>query len=365
MRIAVLALGRRGAPPRYAFMMAVALAAYADVLAVVAAGAENLDEWRAAAASDLRLTIVVHETYESRCQFLVHSSQWWRYDRIANDIRCFGPDVVYSPFCHYWEKPVYARLKGISSVGTVHDPVLHRGEDSRAERWIDHVLKKRDFDRYVILTEAFRKFLTDRGVCDSDIVTIPHAAFAAPPGVTPYGKPLKNKILFFGRVISYKGLDVLLAAMPAVHDRLPHLRLVIAGEGDYTPYMQAIDAQRDYIDLYDGWVAPADVERYFTGSDMVVLPYVEASQSGIIPLGQSLGCPAVASAVGGLPGQIDHGRTGLLVPPGDAGALAGAIVSAYSNPGLLNEMSRECLRFSESNTWDRSARALIDFLQKK
>lgn len=362
MRIALLALGRRGAPPRYAFMMARALARYADVLCVVAAGAENLDCWKAEAQANDRFQIVIHATYGSKSEFALHTLQWWRYDGIADDIRRFRPDVVYSPFCHYWEKAIYSRLKDIPSVGTVHDVLLHRGEDSFFERVIDKVLKKRNFDRYVVLTEAGRGGLLRRGIPYDIIATVPHAAFSSTSAACPIKSPC-NKILFFGRVVDYKGLDVLLDAMPAIHSALPDLKLVIAGQGDYSPYIDSIQRQSAYIELNDCWIEPDKIDGYFLDSDLVVLPYVEASQSGIIPLAQSLGRPVVASAIGGLPEQVSHGSTGLLVPPSDSEALAGAIVEAYSSPGCLTDMSRECIRFSKENSWDKSARTLVDFIK--
>lgn len=362
MRIALLALGRRGAPPRYAFMMARALARYADVLCIVAADAENFDCWQAEAAANGRFRISIHPTYGSKTQFALRTLQPRRYARIADEIRRFRPHAVYSPFCHYWEKAIYSRLKEFPAVGTVHDVMLHHGEDSFFERIVDKICKKRDFDRYVVLTEAGRQGLTHQGISPDRIAIVPHAAFSSTSAARPVGEPC-GRILFFGRIVDYKGLSVLLGAMPAIHSALPGLRLVIAGDGDYSPYIDSIRRQSDYIELHDGWIAPAEIDEYFLGADMVVLPYIEASQSGIIPMAQSLGRPVVATNIGGLPEQVRQGVTGVLVPPSDPGALARAVIDMYSTPGRLAEMSRECIRFSKENSWDKSARTLLDFIK--
>lgn len=362
MRIALLALGRRGAPPRYAFMMARALTRYAEVLCIVAADAENLNCWKAEAEINDRLNISIHPTYSSKAEFVLRSLQRWRYGRIADDIHRFCPDVVYSPFFHYWEKAIYSRLGGILAIGTVHDVMLHRGEDSFFEKIIDKIIKKRDFDRYVVLTEAGRAGLLRRGISSDRIATVPHAAFSSTAAARPIERPC-NRILFFGRIVDYKGLSVLLDAMPAIHSALPDLRLVIAGQGDYSPYIDSIRRQSEYIELHARWIAPDEIDGYFLNSDLVVLPYVEASQSGIIPMAQSLGRPVVASAIGGLPEQVCHGRTGLLVPAADSHALAEAVIGIYSDFGNLADMSRECIRFSKENSWDKSARTLIDFIK--
>jgi glycosyltransferase involved in cell wall biosynthesis len=66
----------------------------------------------------------------------------------------------------------------------------------------------------------------------------------------------------------------------------------------------------------------------------VVLPYVDASQSGVVPLAYTASKPVVATTVGGLPEIVEHGQTGLLVPPRDTAALAGAIVRLLQDAGL-------------------------------
>jgi glycosyltransferase involved in cell wall biosynthesis len=71
---------------------------------------------------------------------------------------------------------------------------------------------------------------------------------------------------------------------------------------------------------------------------VVVLPYVEATQSGVIPVAYSFGKPVVATTVGGLPAQVDDGKTGYLVPPRDERALADAVVRLLCNRDLRRQL---------------------------
>jgi glycosyltransferase involved in cell wall biosynthesis len=80
------------------------------------------------------------------------------------------------------------------------------------------------------------------------------------------------------------------------------------------------------------------VARHFGESSVVVLPYVDASQSGVVPIAYSFNRPVVATSVGGLPSVVEHGVTGLLVPPRDARALADALVMLLEDDELRHKM---------------------------
>ncbi|HFE54124.1 MAG TPA: glycosyltransferase, partial [Bacteroidetes bacterium] len=102
---------------------------------------------------------------------------------------------------------------------------------------------------------------------------------------------------------------------------------------------------------------------FFAAADAVVLPYLTATQSGIVPMAYAYGVPVITTSVGGLPEVVEEGRTGLLVPPGDAGALAQTIVrfcrdfegSAWSE---AVQQKRRLL------SWDRVAQAVEELAQE-
>jgi glycosyltransferase involved in cell wall biosynthesis len=142
-------------------------------------------------------------------------------------------------------------------------------------------------------------------------------------------------LLFFGAVRPYKGLDTALEALA----RLPRdldVRLLVAGrfwEGRerYDALVERLGLG-DRVEIHDGYVSNEDAALAFSAADAIVLPYRSATQSGVAQLGYAYGKPVVATDVGGLPAAVDHGRTGLLTPPGDPGALAEALEQLAANP---------------------------------
>jgi glycosyltransferase involved in cell wall biosynthesis len=139
-------------------------------------------------------------------------------------------------------------------------------------------------------------------------------------------------VLFFGLVRAYKGLDVLLRAVARARSRVP-ITLVVAGEfyQDRAPYETLIAELgiADAVRLHDRYVPNEEVETYFSAADLVVLPYVSATQSGIAQIALSFERPVLVTQVGGLPEAVRPGETGIVVPPNDPEAMANALVEFF------------------------------------
>lgn len=163
-------------------------------------------------------------------------------------------------------------------------------------------------------------------------------------------------ILFFGFVRKYKGLHHLLKAMPEIVSRISHIRLLIAGDfgEDRDEYLEEIEKYENTgnILLKEGYCPDREVELYFSACNLVVLPYEEATQSGIAQIAFGFGRPVIATEVGGLPEVVSEAQTGYIVPPSDPKALAEAIIRFFiekREEEFVANISREAKRFS----WDR------------
>lgn len=141
-------------------------------------------------------------------------------------------------------------------------------------------------------------------------------------------------ILFFGFVRKYKGLHHLLRAMPEIASRMPHIKLLIAGDfgEDKEEYLNEIEtyAISESVILKEGYCPDKEVELYFLASNLVVLPYEEATQSGIAQIAFGFRRPVVVTDVGGLPEIVTEGRTGYIVPPLNPKALADAVIRFFT-----------------------------------
>ena len=132
-----------------------------------------------------------------------------------------------------------------------------------------------------------------------------------------------------------QGLDTALEALARLPRELD-VRLLVAGRfwegrGRYDALVEQLGLG-DRVEIHDGYVSNEDAALAFSAADAVVLPYRSATQSGVAQLGYAYGKPVVATNVGGLPAAVDHGRTGLLTPPGDPAALAEAIKRLAADP---------------------------------
>ncbi len=137
--------------------------------------------------------------------------------------------------------------------------------------------------------------------------------------------------LFFGLIRPYKGLQVLLEAMA----QLPESHaLVVAGEcyGSWRPYAQTLDRLNlhDKVIVHNEFIDDKDVPVYFSAADDVVLPYIQASQSGVTALALHHQCKVIASNVGDLATTIVPELTGRLVSPNDATALANSMSKPWT-----------------------------------
>jgi len=157
-------------------------------------------------------------------------------------------------------------------------------------------------------------------------------------------------VLFFGFIRDYKGLRYLIESLPQVRAKLD-VHLLIAGEvwGDAKPYHELISRLGipASVTFVEGYIPNEEVARYFAASDLVVIPYVTATQSGIVQLAFGFGKPVVVSRVGGLPEVVEEGVTGYLVPPMDSASISNAVLDFY-------QQNREA-RMSEAVRLKRSA----------
>jgi glycosyltransferase involved in cell wall biosynthesis len=172
--------------------------------------------------------------------------------------------------------------------------------------------------------------------------------------------PEKPSLLFFGRISEYKGLDVLLDAMPAVWSELPEVEVVIAGEGEL-PASSVLDDER--VTVRNDHIAHEDLPGLFAASTCFVLPYRQASQSGVALRGREHGRAVIATTVGGIPDVVSD-QTGRLVPPDDPAALAQAIVEVVGTPGLAERLGRAGADEVAAVGWDRVAALVLEAYER-
>jgi glycosyltransferase involved in cell wall biosynthesis len=128
-------------------------------------------------------------------------------------------------------------------------------------------------------------------------------------------------LLFFGYVRKYKGLNVLLDAVPEIVKKNPKAKLLVVGEFYDSPdkYYEQINKLgiQDCVKVVQRFVPNEDVGKYYSIADVVILPYLSATQSGVLNIAYGFGKPVIVTDVGGLAEDVIEGKTGYIIKPQD------------------------------------------------
>jgi glycosyltransferase involved in cell wall biosynthesis len=268
------------------------------------------------------------DTYDGLPGFLAGSL---RVPRLSAALRRFAAQqqarVVLSTMSHPWTPliaPSLARA-GLVFIPVIHDAVPHPGDPAPFFHW--RLRRELAAARAaVVLSDAVARQVQARRP-DLPLIRIPLGAHL--PGGAPAAEASAD-FLFFGRIRAYKGLDLLRDAWPRVRAGRPGARLRVVGEGDLDACAPGLAALPG-VEVDRRWVPDGEMASVLTSARALVLPYREASQSGVLPLALALGIPVVATAVGGLAEQVRDAENGLVTPP-TAEALAAAMIRMLDAP---------------------------------
>jgi glycosyltransferase involved in cell wall biosynthesis len=254
-------------------------------------------------------------------------------------IHSLDPDVVH---LHQGNHMLNLLLRGLGAfplVVTVHEPSLrHRARHAhRRPPEFTIGMAFRRADRVIVYSEVSRGPVVGRGVAEELIHVIPRATPAAVDGTAD--RQTGATILFFGTVFPYKGLEDLIQAVPAVARAIPEVTLVVAGQGIGHDRYRRLAAGSPQVRFEQRFVPRVERDELFRRASVVVLPYLDATTSGVVPVAQLFAKPVVATDVGGLGEQIGGG--GVVVPAGDGGALAQALVGLLNDEALRERLGAE------------------------
>jgi glycosyltransferase involved in cell wall biosynthesis len=269
---------------------------------------------------------------------------------------------------------LYYKLLGKRIALTAHN--VNAGKRDMNDSWLNRVTLKTQYrlvDHIFVHTEKMKsELLKDFGVRERAVTVIPFGINNSVPDTDLTPQQAKRSlgiregertILFFGNIGPYKGVDFLVDAFLQIVARNSYYRLIIAGKprGGCEKYLDEIqrtisrDVNRARVIQKIGYIPDEETELYFKAADVLVLPYTQVSQSGVLLLGYSFGLPVVAADVGSLGEDIVEGRTGLLCKPCDPVDLANSI-EAYFESDLFRELNsrrQEIRAYADArHSWD-------------
>jgi D-inositol-3-phosphate glycosyltransferase len=266
---------------------------------------------------------------------------------------------------------LYYKVVGKKIALTAHN--VNQGRRDAKDSLLNRITLKIQYqlsDHIFVHTQKMKSELCqDFGVSEKAVTVIRHPVNNAFPDTELTPGEAKRRlglrddekaILFFGRIRPYKGIEYLLDAFRLLSaNEQAHYRLIVAGEPkkgseDYLHEIQQ-SIQRDFkqgqVILRIQFIPDEEMEVYLKGADVLVLPYKEIFQSGVLFLAYSFGLPVVATDVGSFREEIAEGRTGFLCQPGDPAELAKAIETYFASDLYKNlkVRRRELKDYADAN----------------
>jgi glycosyltransferase involved in cell wall biosynthesis len=307
------------------------------------------------------------------------------YRRLGAQLRQWQPDVIYERYSLFNLAGLnLARRLGVPHLLEVNAPlrlerartkgIVLAGVAGRIERVLFG-----GSDTALVVSEALRRYVLEHSGGNARVVVQPNAVdtgrfLATGPDLEVRARlelsPEAFVVGFAGSLKPWHGVDALLDAFAAVRSQEPLARLLVVGEG---PEEQALRARAAALGLgpdvvFAGRVEHAVMPRALAAMDVGVAPYLPAPDFYFSPLKlyeyMAVGLAVVASDAGEIAGLLRHGHTGLLCPPGNTEALAGALLRMAQDPSTRLRLGAAARAEAERHTWAENARLVTELAQR-
>lgn len=336
MKVLLVHWGRKGGGPKFALEIAKQLSEIEDVsiYCSISNDVDNFDKW-----VSLNSSLLPIRTYNSALgAFLLFPRGFIYALKLRRFMRRENVDLVFSPMFSLWQSLLVNIWmdKRIPLYSSVHDWDPHLGEEHRLLQLAQRTEIKRahkivTYSQYTTeqaFSAGFSKVVQFWHGVDTPITTEPRKAENLPNPVV---------IGFFGRLLPYKGLRLFEGCLiQAVETRgLPIVGRVL-GSGDWVPS----DKSKSIISVENTWADEERMRSFFNEVNVLILPYEEASQSGVLPISWSFGVPTIVTPVGGLVEQVKNSGAGLIANAVSAEAVCDELEVLLGDPHLYEKLSR-------------------------
>lgn len=362
MRMKVLCLPD-GLPIDYTIQLANALSTREDVMIITHDNlqAENMEDIN----QDIKLHIALFK------HPLWYPANFIKLFYTIREVVKYDPDIIHVQGGDILAILIYVLHRKCALITTFHDVKPHPGWENKVVfRLIRSWFMKKSKKIFVHGDILKKVMIQEFSIPQSNVYSIPMGEH----NVSPFRKYIKediieeNSILFFGWIEFRKGLEYLIKAEPIISKEIPNTKIIIAGktgtnksDGEYFKKCQGLIVNNNNFEIHNSHISWKFGAELFQRASIVVLPYVEVSQSGVISTAYGFKKPVVVTNVGAMPEIVDEGITGLIVPSKDPEALAKAIIKLLKNDKLRKDMG-ECAyhKLKTELSWDSIAETTIE-----
>ncbi|MBN8908975.1 MAG: glycosyltransferase family 4 protein, partial [Rhodospirillales bacterium] len=271
------------------------------------------------------------------------------------------PDLVVTLMPHVWSPVLAPAVKRRSGayVTIIHDARPHPGDrTSYLTRWL--LCDGAFADTVVALSQAVAEELGRKRILHGRRILRlfhPDVTLGSNPVVRQLVPKRPLRLLFFGRIMPYKGLPLVIEAVEMLRKEGVNVALGVAGDGDIALLKDRL--ARLGVEVINRWVSEVEAGELLSRYDAMVCAHYEASQSGVAALAFGNGMPVIATPIGGLAEQVIPGRTGVLAEEVTPRAFADAIRRLITIPGLYISISRYLSETRPERSMERFVGELI------
>ncbi len=247
---------------------------------------------------------------------------------------------------------------------TVHDPVQHSGRDSRIANYTRAAVKfmRRCVQGFHVHGEYCAQSLkTQEKIGTRSILSTQHGTIL---GATDSEKrsPIAGRVLLFGRMEAYKGVERFVETVRRIRNQNVQVTGVLAGAGTELIRLLPELINDDTFEIQSGYLTPSQARQEFQKAAIIVVPYRDATQSGVVSAAFANDRPVVATAVGGLVDSVAHLHNGCLVAPENIDQLESAIVDLITNQAQWKQLSEGAHRSALTDfSWPFICNQFSDF----
>lgn len=293
------------------------------------------------------------KTYTSGISFIFNTLFLLPYYLLKVLFKINRYHTLYLPYHHFWDIPfiLLFRIFNKKVVFTVHDGILHQGEDGFMLKLM-HNCRLKYSSHFIFLTKFVMNSVPEKYRRGKEIKIIPHGLIT-----NSYWKPStkSNKnLLFLGRISKYKGVELLIESIKEVE--ADFTKLIIAGKSNY----KLEGANHPKIEILNKYLSEKEIGDLLIWADILILPYIEATQSGVIALGINAEVAMICTKVGGFSEQLNDDEC-LWVSP-DKKSLTNGINTLVTNQDLCKAYQRKMKIKKEDLSWSKIGRETQVFI---
>lgn len=331
-----------------------------EVYAIISKNMENFDRWLLIK----NLNVIAVNGYTKKINFIQRLLAFHIFDvpKIKKVVKQNKINVMYIPMISYWTYFIWKRFRKLKCVYTMHDVRPH-DEKTNSLIWKWSEKMARECDDIIILSNCFKEMIrVNYKKSYEHIHTIPLGNQPYYGEMLPKKKTEYFELLFYGRVDQYKGLDLLSKIYKKLLEKHDNLHLTIASSGNFEQYKSDYDGiASGKITIINRWIRDDEVAGFFAyDKSITLLPYKNATQSGVIPIAMQHKSLVISTNCSGLSEQISDEETGLLVEPNNIDAFVNKVEYAISNWDKMLLIIEKAHTSINELSWDNLAKKMME-----